>query len=86
MTASIKQAERTEAKTGPAALPEDAGVVLLIMGGPRNEAEIEPFLRGLFSDPRILQLPAGQMYQRLLAYWIAHRRAPKVACAWAAAT
>ncbi len=45
------------------------------LGGPDSLAAIEPFLRNLFSDPDIFNLPFGQ---KLFARIIAKRRAPKV--------
>lgn len=51
-------------------------VVIMNLGGPDSLDAIEPFLRNLFSDPDIFNLPFGQ---KLLAKIIAKRRAPKVA-------
>lgn len=50
-------------------------VVLFNLGGPDSLNAIEPFLRNLFSDPDIFNLPFGQ---NLFAKIISKRRAPKV--------
>jgi ferrochelatase len=54
------------------------GVVLTNLGAPDSPAEIEPFLRALFSDPLILSIRPGPL-RRLVARRIARKRAPKVA-------
>lgn len=50
------------------------GVLLLDFGGPLSEADVEPYLRRLFSDPAILPVP--DLVRPLLARLIARRRAP----------
>jgi len=55
-------------------VPEPVAIVLLAMGGPDRLEAVEPFLRNLFADPLIFPLPGG----RLLAPWIARRRARQV--------
>jgi ferrochelatase len=49
-------------------------VVLFNLGGPDSPEAIEPYLRNLFSDRDIIDLP----FQKYLAKWIARRRAPRV--------
>src|SRR5437899_7426825 len=49
-------------------------VVLLNLGGPDNQAAVEPFLYNLFSDPAIIRLP--QPLRWALARLISRRRAP----------
>lgn len=49
-------------------------IVLFNLGGPDSPNAIEPFLANLFSDPAILPLP--KPLRRLLAKFIARRRAP----------
>ena len=49
-------------------------IVLFNLGGPDSPEAIEPFLRNLFSDPAIIQLPG--MVRLPLARLIARRRAP----------
>ncbi len=51
-------------------------VVLFNLGGPDSLDAVEPFLKNLFSDPDIFNLPFGQ---KLFAKIISKRRAPKVA-------
>lgn len=51
------------------------GIVMLNLGGPANQQEVEPFLTRLFSDRTIIQLP----FQRFSGPLLAKRRAPKVA-------
>lgn len=48
------------------------------MGGPDDPASVEPFLRNLFSDRGIIQLPGGRLGQRLLADCIVRSRLAKV--------
>ncbi len=54
------------------------GVCLLYMGGPSAISDVKPFLRQLFSDREIIQLPGGRLMQGAFAAWISARRAPKV--------
>lgn len=49
-------------------------VVLFNLGGPDSLPAVEPFLRNLFSDPAIINLPG--FVRRPLARFIASRRAP----------
>jgi ferrochelatase len=49
-------------------------VILLNMGGPENEDGIRPFLRNLFSDREIIQLPLQPLLSRLIIFF----RTPKV--------
>ncbi|MDJ0765757.1 MAG: ferrochelatase [Myxococcota bacterium] len=50
----------------------DIGVILLNMGGPRNPSEVKPFLREMFRDPNLIQMP----FKRVLAPVIIALRAP----------
>lgn len=50
-------------------------VVLFNLGGPDGPAAVEPFLKNLFSDPAIIDLPG--FVRRPLAGLIARRRAPE---------
>ena len=54
------------------------GVILLYMGGPETLADVRPFLRELFSDRDLIQLPGGRLLQRPFALLISRLRAPKV--------
>lgn len=49
-------------------------VVLFNLGGPDAPEAVEPFLRNLFSDPDIINLPA--LFRLPLGWFIAKRRAP----------
>ncbi len=54
------------------------GVILLYMGGPVTVADVKPFLRELFSDRDLIQLPGGALLQRPFALLISALRASKV--------
>jgi ferrochelatase len=56
---------------------QPTGVVLMNLGGPRNEEEIAPFLTSLLSDPQVVPVPWP--VRPLLARKIARRRSPAVA-------
>lgn len=49
------------------------------MGGPREQDDIEPFLKALLSDPAMVRLPffMKPWQERLATRW-AHKRAPKI--------
>ncbi len=51
-----------------------AAVILLNMGGPENEGQVRPFLRNLFADREIIQLPLQPLLSRLIIFF----RTPKV--------
>jgi ferrochelatase len=53
---------------------EPTGIVMMNLGGPRSLDDVEPFLRNLFLDREIIQLPL----QERLGAFIAKRRAPRV--------
>lgn len=47
------------------------GILMLNMGGPKNLDDVEPFLRSLFLDNDIIQLPLqkyGKANKHLLAF------------------
>lgn len=50
------------------------GIVMMNLGGPRDLAEVEPFLLELFRDREIIQLPM----QSFLGPFIAKRRVKSV--------
>lgn len=52
------------------------GLILCGMGGPDGPDDVEPFLRNLFADPRIIPIP--RLVAPLAARIIARRRAPAV--------
>ena len=49
-------------------------VIVFNLGGPDSLEAVEPFLKNLFSDPAIIDLPT--MLRKPLAAWVAKRRAP----------
>lgn len=57
---------------------EPVGIVLLNLGGPPDQAAVQPFLYRLFSDREIIQLPGGPLGQKLLARIIARARGREV--------
>ena len=54
-----------------------ATILLLNMGGPSTLDEVRPFLRNLFSDPMILDLPGGAVLRPFLARLIPAVRTPQ---------
>ncbi len=54
-------------------MQEITALLGLLLGSPRDESEVLPFLTELFSDAEMIKLPA----QRWLGPFIAKRRAPK---------
>lgn len=55
---------------------EKIGVLLLNLGGPERLEDVRPFLVNLFSDREIIRLGPAFL-QKIIARFIAHRRAPK---------
>jgi ferrochelatase len=53
-------------------------VFLMNLGGPRNLAEVEPYLYELFADPLVVTAPFGP-FRPLFAYLVSHFRAPSSA-------
>jgi len=59
------------------------GVLLLNLGGPENQKDVEGFLYNLFADPDIIRLPPLlSVLQKPIAYIVAKRRAPKSRAAY----
>jgi len=54
------------------------GVLLFNLGGPDDQASVEPFLVNLFSDRDIIELPLGAVTQPIFARLIAKVRGPSV--------
>lgn len=54
------------------------GVVLFNLGGPRNPAEVEPFLYNLFMDPVIIDIPVPKFLRHGLCKFVARRRSKTV--------
>lgn len=57
----------------------ETAVVLMNLGGPDSLQAVEPFLYNIFSDPDVLQLPLGFLYQKALARRISRSRAAESA-------
>ena len=55
------------------------GVVLFNLGGPLSTDDIEEFLFNLFMDPYIIEIPLRGFIRKVLARFIAKRRADKTA-------
>ena len=53
-------------------------VVLVNYGAPAKPSQIRDYLFRLFSDENVIQLPAGAIYQKLLAQIISRTRAKKL--------
>jgi ferrochelatase len=69
--------------TASAAAREPLGIVMLNLGGPDSPAAVEPFLRNLFADPDVIQLPpVVRLLQPLFARMVAQRRAPHARAAY----
>lgn len=60
-------------------IPMKPTVTIINLGGPQNTEEIEAFLKDLFLDPYLFDLPLWEPLRRILARFIAKKRAPKVA-------
>jgi len=52
-------------------------VVLMNLGGPSSLDEVEPFLFNIFSDPEVIRLPLGFLWQNAFARRISRKRAPE---------
>lgn len=60
-----------------------ATILLLNMGGPSTLREVRPFLRNLFADPMLLDLPGGLILRPFLSRLIPAVRTRKVQAAYA---
>ncbi len=56
----------------------DTTIVLMNMGGPLNQEEVEPFLKRLFMDPLIIRFPLSGLLQPLFAYILVKLRLKEV--------
>ena len=58
--------------------PPDAnakiGILFFNLGGPDDQASVQPFLQNLFKDNDIIQLPVPQWIQNLFAWRVSHKR------------
>lgn len=59
------------------ATPPTTAVVLMNLGGPDSLEAVEPFLFNIFSDPDVIQLPLGFLWQKAFARNLARARAPE---------
>src|SRR5262245_21126474 len=71
-TAMSERSPAVPASGGP------VGVLLFNLGGPDDQASVEPFLFNLFSDRDIIELPLGSVTQPIFARLIAKVRGPSV--------
>lgn len=63
--------------------PPNVGILLLNLGGPNCQADVEPFLYNLFSDPGIIRLPTYlSFFQNILAWSISKLRSSKARAAY----
>jgi len=65
-------------------MSKPTAVVLFNLGGPDSLDAVEPFLFNLFSDPDIIKLPLGFIFQKPFARMISKRRAPEAGKGYAA--
>ncbi len=59
-------------------LPDDTAVVAFTMGAPEKSHQIEPFLYELLSDPAVVRLPLGFLFQKYFAKKVSRKRVEKV--------
>jgi len=58
-------------------ISEKFAVVLLNLGAPESLDDVKPFLRNLFNDPDIIDLPMGKILRPILAWNITRKRLPE---------
>jgi ferrochelatase len=54
------------------------GVVVAQLGGPETLSDVEPFIRAIFDDPRLVPLPGGPRTRSVVSTLVARARAPRV--------
>ena len=54
------------------------GVVMMNLGGPMGEGDVEPFLYNLFMDPAIIDIPVPKALRHRLSSFIARKRSQSV--------
>lgn len=57
---------------------DTVGVVMMNLGGPMQEEDVEPFLYNLFMDPAIIDIPLPKGPRHLLSRYIASKRSKTV--------
>jgi ferrochelatase len=53
-------------------------VVVAQLGGPETIADVEPFIRSIFDDPRLVPLPGGPRTRSAISAVVARARSPRV--------
>lgn len=61
-----------------AATTKRVWIALFNMGGPNHQDDVEPFLRALFTDPDLLDIPFGRLLQNFVANKIIGKRLEEV--------
>eukprot|EP00594_Rhizosolenia_setigera_P010708 CAMPEP_0178958430 /NCGR_PEP_ID=MMETSP0789-20121207/11617_1 /TAXON_ID=3005 /ORGANISM="Rhizosolenia setigera, Strain CCMP 1694" /LENGTH=519 /DNA_ID=CAMNT_0020641093 /DNA_START=41 /DNA_END=1600 /DNA_ORIENTATION=+ len=75
--ASLDMTNKDDTTTTKTVTP-NVGVLLLNLGGPETQEDVEAFLYNLFADPDIIRLPGPlSPLQSSIAKFISKRRAPK---------
>ena len=54
------------------------GIILAQLGGPRDQREVEPFVRAIFADPDLVPLPGGPLASKVFGWAVAKARGPFV--------
>ncbi|MGH8873871.1 MAG: ferrochelatase [Acidimicrobiia bacterium] len=54
------------------------GIVVAQLGGPRDQAEVEPFIRAIFADPDTVPLPGPPLVRSAFSWAVAKARGPFV--------
>jgi ferrochelatase len=54
------------------------GIVVAQLGGPRDEREVEPFIRAIFADPDLVPIPGGPRVSAVFGWVVAKLRGPFV--------
>ncbi len=54
------------------------GIILAQLGGPESLADVAPFIKAIFDDPRLVPLPGGARTRHAVSSLVAALRAPRV--------
>ena len=54
------------------------GIILAQLGGPRDQREVEPFVRAIFADPDLVPIPGGPVVSKVFGWAVAKARGPFV--------
>jgi ferrochelatase len=52
------------------------GIILAQLGGPRDQREVEPFVRAIFADPDLVPIPGGPVVGKFFGWLVAKARGP----------